>query len=385
MRLFVYPPTAVSVTVPPIAYTDGGINTPVTPDSPLPVIGEFGATQFVRDGVLEEVAEDTTTPANNRPFPTGLYFVKNGMMIPVTDSAVPSEVAAIPVTIKATDGTNITITAGDINIQTTSEGPTFDSQRIGDGTGVYLKINSNGSINIVSQEIVDELLTIQGKQDLQQQALEDLISNMEADSLILDDIKAAAESIAEDVSDAATETTLAEIKTELEKKADLTETQPVSVVALPLPDGASTHAEQLLEKAELVKINTAIGLPADAAVINPASSASEIALLKGILTGINALSGVGPLAPISSETFVVTSASAYEFLKPAGAKQMFISVNANDTNANPIRWRPSTETAPTSLVGAVLIPTSPALLLPAGSLKAIGVGGSSDVTVSWFG
>lgn len=36
MRLYVYPPTAVSVTTPPIAYTDGG-NVPVTPDSPLPV------------------------------------------------------------------------------------------------------------------------------------------------------------------------------------------------------------------------------------------------------------------------------------------------------------------------------------------------------------
>lgn len=37
MRLFLYPPTAVSVDVPPIAYTDGGVNTPVTPSKPLPV------------------------------------------------------------------------------------------------------------------------------------------------------------------------------------------------------------------------------------------------------------------------------------------------------------------------------------------------------------
>lgn len=37
MRLYIYPPTAVSVTVPPIAYTDSGINTPVTPATPLPV------------------------------------------------------------------------------------------------------------------------------------------------------------------------------------------------------------------------------------------------------------------------------------------------------------------------------------------------------------
>lgn len=37
MRVFVYPPTAVSVSVPPVAYTDGGVSTPVTPITPLPV------------------------------------------------------------------------------------------------------------------------------------------------------------------------------------------------------------------------------------------------------------------------------------------------------------------------------------------------------------
>jgi hypothetical protein len=35
-RLFIYPPVAVSVSVPPIAFTDGGVNTPVTPQAPLP-------------------------------------------------------------------------------------------------------------------------------------------------------------------------------------------------------------------------------------------------------------------------------------------------------------------------------------------------------------
>lgn len=46
MRLFVYPPTAVSVTVPPIAYTEGGVNTPVTPLKPLPVMNPIAVKEY---------------------------------------------------------------------------------------------------------------------------------------------------------------------------------------------------------------------------------------------------------------------------------------------------------------------------------------------------
>lgn len=46
-RLFRYPPNAVNVIVPPIAYTDG-INTPVTPQTPLPVKLTANPLDFVR-------------------------------------------------------------------------------------------------------------------------------------------------------------------------------------------------------------------------------------------------------------------------------------------------------------------------------------------------
>lgn len=46
MRLYVYPPTAVSVTTPPIAYTEGGINTPVTPSKPLPVTNALTVKEY---------------------------------------------------------------------------------------------------------------------------------------------------------------------------------------------------------------------------------------------------------------------------------------------------------------------------------------------------
>lgn len=75
------------------------------------------------------------------------------------------------------------------------------------------------------------------------------------------------------VSGSATEATLANLLTELQLKADLTETQPVSVITLPLPLGASTEvtlaavlakiiaapSTEAKQDAEIVKLNDALG------------------------------------------------------------------------------------------------------------------------------
>jgi hypothetical protein len=59
-RLFIYPPVAVSVTVPPIAYTNGGVNTPVTPQTPLPVKLTAAPLDFVR---IDMASTNITTAA----------------------------------------------------------------------------------------------------------------------------------------------------------------------------------------------------------------------------------------------------------------------------------------------------------------------------------
>lgn len=61
-----------------------------------------------------------------------------------------------------------------------------------------------------------------------------------------------------DGKDFATQTTLASLLTELQAKADLSETQPISAAALPLPTGASTSAAQATALTELqAKLETA--------------------------------------------------------------------------------------------------------------------------------
>jgi predicted hotdog family 3-hydroxylacyl-ACP dehydratase len=107
-----------------------------------------GPSQFMRNGALQTTTQDTAVPANNRPLPAGLYFYKDGIAVPVNkDTGVPANTAAVPVEIVGASGQTINISAGDINIHTTSEGATFDAMRIGDGSGVYLKVEADGSIN----------------------------------------------------------------------------------------------------------------------------------------------------------------------------------------------------------------------------------------------
>jgi hypothetical protein len=59
-RLFIYPPVAVSVSVPPIAFTDSGVNTPVTPLAPLPVYNPAIPLNFAR---LDISSTNITTAA----------------------------------------------------------------------------------------------------------------------------------------------------------------------------------------------------------------------------------------------------------------------------------------------------------------------------------
>lgn len=76
------------------------------------------------------------------------------------------------------------------------------------------------------------------------------------------------------VPDFATQTTLASLLTELQLKADLTETQPVSVASLPLPSGAATAANQATEISGLAAILSELQQKADLADTQPVSVAS---------------------------------------------------------------------------------------------------------------
>ena len=119
-----------------------------------------------------------------------LQFAKDGLTVAVTEDTV-TPANNIPLPVKLVDVTgDINITAGDLNVQLSHSGGTPDSVQIGNGT------------NIVDINASNEMLV------------------KDTDATVI----------------------LGNLLTELALKADLTETQPVSVSSLALPTGAATEA-----------------------------------------------------------------------------------------------------------------------------------------------
>ena len=121
-------------------------------------------------------------------------------MVEVADDTNPANVAAIPVEIKAVGGTSINITAGDINIRTSSEGVNFDSMRWGDGSGNYVGVTAD-----------KEALVTDAKNGLKLDAIESAVTVLAKDSTLvstnskLDDIETINTSIRDNVTNVNTD------------------------------------------------------------------------------------------------------------------------------------------------------------------------------------
>lgn len=221
-----------------------------------------GPTQFVHNGSTSQVTQDDAVPANNRPLPAGLYFYKDGAIIPVRrDTVTPANNAPMPVELIGFDGGTININAGDIGIQLSDLGATFDASRIGDGSGVYLKIEADGSININSADILAELQTLVTE-------VQGLAHAQGTDG---------AASTAEMLRIGGTDGTNDQIlKMTAGGRAE------VEVMASVLPTGASTEAKQDDAIAELTDINTATTELADTVGVDGTPGPAKGLLIGGI-------------------------------------------------------------------------------------------------------
>jgi hypothetical protein len=166
--------------------------------------------------------------------------------------------------------------------------------------------------------------------------------------------------------------------------------QVVHITNSVLPTGAATSAEQITTNSILSNIDADLGSPTDAAVSNPASSASVIAAIKGLLTLIGSTNTKLDSIELntspefnSHETQVVTSASAVTFTAPANAKRMVIQNSLLADGG--IRFTAAAGT-PSASDGFYLGVGQSTSEIPAGSLKAIATTASENgnVTVIWF-
>jgi hypothetical protein len=328
------------------------------------------------DGVETEVNEDTVTPANNRPLPVKLMGV-NG---------------------------TLNLTANDLDI---SSSHTEDSIAIGDGVHLW-DINASGEGLVKDADaatgLASLLTELQLKADLSETQPVSVASlplptgastETTLAALLVELALKADLSETQPVSlasvplptGAATETTLASLLTELQLKADLSETQPVSLASVPLPTGAATEAKQDTQITSLGNIDTDLGAPGDAAVSNPASSASVIAALKGLMTLITSTNtkldtlDVNTSANLDSVSNTVATANTL-LTAPASARFMVVQ---NSTEAlSALRFTPS-GTTPSASVGFFLGPGQSTSMIPAGSIRTISFDGSAiDASVLWF-
>lgn len=97
-------------------------------------------------------------------------------------------------------------------------------------------------------------------------------------------------------------TTLSSLLTELQLKADLTETQPVSVASLPLPTGAATLAEQQTQTTKLTSIDSKLTSPIT--VTGPLTNAELRATPVPISGTVTA--NLGTIAGVATETTLST-------------------------------------------------------------------------------
>jgi hypothetical protein len=339
---------------------------------------------FMQDGVLTEVTEDTVTPANNK---------------------------ALPVKLMGVNGT-LNLTANDLDI---SSSHTEDSIAIGDGTTI-MGVTLAGEAKVSDADGLAELQGINSELDTQTTALAAIETAVENVELALNDVASETTLAAVDTKlgtiagkDFATQTTLAAVLTELQQKADLADTQPVSAASLPLPTGASTSAHQVTQNTALSDINSELdiqtthlsnidtdtsnidlnlGAKADVAVSNPASDASVIAALKGLLTlitstntkldSLNTNSGA-QLASYSQST----ANGPITLAAPVGAIGMIVQNSL--AAAVPIRFTDSLG-APDTTTGFYLGVGQSTSYMPAGDVRfaRAETSGSPDVTVLWF-
>lgn len=113
--------------------------------------------------------------------------------------------------------------------------------------------------------------------------------------------------------DVATQTTLAALLTELQLKADLTETQPVSAASLPLPTGAATETtlDALLTELEL-KADLTETQPVSAASLPLPTGAATETTLDALLTELELKADLTETQPVSAASLPLPTGAATE-------------------------------------------------------------------------
>lgn len=205
------------------------------------------------------------------------YTLNGGTQAVIKDTVTPSNNRPLPVELVGFTSGSISITSDELNVQLGHTGATYDSVRIGNGTNL-LDIDGSGQAKVADAAVAT--------------ALASLLTELQAKADLAETqpVSAASLPLPSGASTSANQSTiitaLSNLLTELQAKADLAETQPVSAASLPLPSGASTSANQSTIITALSSLLTELQLKADLSETQPVSAAS-LPLPSGASTSAN--------------------------------------------------------------------------------------------------
>jgi len=263
------------------------------------------ALEFFRDGFSG--AGTTITEANSANILSELQSIDTltGDIDTILNSVLTAD--RIKVELAGASG-DINITAGDIGVQLSHDDINFDSTRIGDGTNL-LSVNADGSLDV---NVDTSLLATQTKQDdiitaLGLLATEATLStlNGKVTTADTDNVTIVGSTLPTGASTEAKQdnviTELQSLLTELQAKADLSETQPVSVASIPSHDvtNAGTFAVQVTSMPDITATALDIRPLVNTDVITAELSAVDNAVLDSIVTNTSDVATETTLATIA--------------------------------------------------------------------------------------
>lgn len=252
--------------------------------------------------IAQKLSADGTTLASIGSSP--VEFILDGVSTPVEkDTAVPSNTIGLPVQIVSATGSEVNITAGDINIQTSHLGASFDSMRIGDGTNL-MAVNASNEAATNDADANAALLLIASDMNTLASAVDTAGTTHSAEGIMV---------LGSDGTNS------------VRIKTDAAGELQVDVLSSALPTGASTLAEQQAQTVLLTDIETnttglatqatvaaiaaqlpsTLGEKAEAASLSVTLSTENDALLASIDTSLNNLE-----AAVSGTEFQVDIVSA---------------------------------------------------------------------------
>lgn len=380
-----------------------------------------GDTFEIYRPTFERVAADGSSLATvvSPPLQIGV----EGVATAVNDSATPANVVAVPVKIMSATGSNINITAGDLNVQLSHAGASYDSTRIGDGTNL-LGVNANNEAKVHDTDALTKLTQL-----LTELQLKADLTETQPVSLASQPLPTGAATEAT-LATRATEATLSTLNGKVPSNLTVTATrllvdgsgvtQPVSAASLPLPTGASTAANQTTANTSLATIATqttttatntgttatGIGAPADAEAGSDTGTFSIIALIKRGLQGITTIISVLPTARgqqtkansssvtiasdqgalsvtqsalAASSSDVTVNNTAGTVTAPAGARWAKVYASKNNTDDVVVRLGGTA----TATVGTILEPARSEDFFVAGDFSHISVSGTQKIHITW--